>query len=243
MWECTARHCRLGLFQDSDSAGDLDDSKSPRGGGGVHVSSEVERSFLYVGCAINNLQFHTAPLNLRLSHWISVSARMVFPLLISGIWLSKSHTLLQSIQEHGSASCVINTVKNIPTKERINSLTHREILVGQLLIASHQRQTFLASMPCFIFKDNEAAIKMIIKGRSSTMRHVSRTHRVALGRLFDRINLDLPKSKSNMSIPKVNSPTFEPRAVSLVMSGTIFSFCSTLFEQSNGFLQPCEQSN
>ena len=69
---------------------------------------------------------------------------------------------------------------------------------------------------------------MIIKGRSSTMRHLSRTHRVALGRLFDRINLDLPKSKSNMSTPKTNSPTFEPRAVSLVMSGTIFSFCSTL---------------
>ena len=33
-------------------------------------------------------------------------------------------------------------------------------------------------------------IKMIIKGRSPTMRHVSRTHRVALDWLFDRIYLD-----------------------------------------------------
>ena len=41
-----------------------------------------------------------------------------------------------------------------------------------------------------IFEDNEAVIKMIIKGRSPTMRHVSRTHRVALDRLFDRINLE-----------------------------------------------------
>ena len=41
-----------------------------------------------------------------------------------------------------------------------------------------------------VFEDNEAVIKMIIKGRSPTMRHVSRTHRVALDRLFDRINLD-----------------------------------------------------
>ena len=32
----------------------------------------------------------------------------------------------------------------------------------------------------YIFEDNEAVIKMIIKGRSPTMRHVSRTHRVAL---------------------------------------------------------------
>ena len=42
----------------------------------------------------------------------------------------------------------------------------------------------------YVFEDNEAVIKMIIKGRSPTMTHVSRTHRVALDWLFDRINLD-----------------------------------------------------
>ena len=42
----------------------------------------------------------------------------------------------------------------------------------------------------YVFEENEAVIKMIIKGRSPTMRHVSRTHRVALDWLFDRINLD-----------------------------------------------------
>ena len=40
----------------------------------------------------------------------------------------------------------------------------------------------------YVFEDNEAVIKMIIKGRSPTMRHVSRTHRVALDWSFDRIN-------------------------------------------------------
>ena len=45
-----------------------------------------------------------------------------------------------------------------------------------------------------IFEDNEAVIKMIIKGRSPTMRNVSRTHRVALDWLFDRTNLD-PKNQ------------------------------------------------
>ena len=43
----------------------------------------------------------------------------------------------------------------------------------------------------YVFEDNEA---VIIKGRSPTMRHVSRTHRVGLDWLFDRINLD-PKIK------------------------------------------------
>ena len=42
----------------------------------------------------------------------------------------------------------------------------------------------------YVFEDNEAVIKMIIKGRSPSMRHVSRTHRVALDWLFDMINLD-----------------------------------------------------
>ena len=42
----------------------------------------------------------------------------------------------------------------------------------------------------YVFEDNEAVIKMITKGRSPTMRHVSRTHRVALDWSFDRINLE-----------------------------------------------------
>ena len=42
----------------------------------------------------------------------------------------------------------------------------------------------------FVFEGKEAVIKMIILGRSPTMRHVSRTHRVALDWLFDKINLD-----------------------------------------------------
>ena len=42
----------------------------------------------------------------------------------------------------------------------------------------------------YVFEDNEAVIKMIIRDRSPTMRQVSRTHRVALDRLFDRVNLE-----------------------------------------------------
>ena len=59
----------------------------------------------------------------------------------------------------------------------------------------------------YICEDNEAVIKMIIKGRSLTMRHVSRTHRVALDWLFDRINLT-PRSKSNTLTPRTNSQTY-----------------------------------
>ena len=69
-----------------------------------------------------------------------------------------------------------------------------------------------------VFEDNEAVIKMIIKGRSPTMRHVSRTHRVA-GCSIESIWI--PKPKSNTSTPKTNSQTFKPKAISHVMSGII----------------------
>ena len=56
--------------------------------------------------------------------------------------------------------------------------------ISSNVLSSHQE-----ALLC-VFEDNEAVIKMVIKGRSPTMRHVSRTHRVALVWLFDRINLD-----------------------------------------------------
>ena len=52
-------------------------------------------------------------------------------------------------------------------------------------VQSENREALL-----YVFEDNEAVIKMITKGTSPTMRHVSRTHRVALDWLFDRVNLD-----------------------------------------------------
>ena len=53
-------------------------------------------------------------------------------------------------------------------------------------IPSNTTNSGSSAMLC-VFEDNEAVIKMIIKGRSPTMRHVSRTHRVTLDWLFDRI--------------------------------------------------------
>ena len=51
----------------------------------------------------------------------------------------------------------------------------------------------------YVFEANEAVIKMIIKGRSPTMRHVSRTHRVALDWLVDRIILDYIDTKNQFA--------------------------------------------
>ena len=42
----------------------------------------------------------------------------------------------------------------------------------------------------FVMEDNDAVIKMTIKGRSPTLRHVARTHRVDLDWLFERVRTD-----------------------------------------------------
>ena len=81
-----------------------------------------------------------------------------------------------------------------------------------------------SSAMLYVFEDNEAVIKMIIKGRNSTMKHVSRTHRVALDWLFDRINWD-PKIQIRHN--DTNSQTCWLKGISHVMSGTIFFMCST----------------
>ena len=80
---------------------------------------------------------------------------------------STPHTIQKRKQSQG----VINDLDNVDfIPSNVNS-SHQEALL-------------------YVFEDNEAVIKMITKGRSPTMRHVSRTHRVALDWLFVRINLD-----------------------------------------------------
>ena len=72
----------------------------------------------------------------------------------------------------------------------------------------------------YVFEDNEAVIKMIMKGRSPTMRHVSRTHRVALYWLFDRINLD-PKIQIKYIDTKNQLADILTKGISHEMNGII----------------------
>ena len=78
----------------------------------------------------------------------------------------------------------------------------------------------------YVFEDNEAVIKMIIKGGSSTLRHMSRTHRVSLDWLFDRINLDF-KIQIRYIDTKHQLADILTKGISHVTNGTIFFICST----------------
>ena len=78
-------------------------------------------------------------------------------------------------------------VANVEKREK--SQSQIDVIRDIDLVPSNVQPVYHEAL-LYVFEDNEAVIKMIIKGRSPTMRHVSRTHRVALDWLFDRINLD-----------------------------------------------------
>ena len=93
---------------------------------------------------------------------------------------------------------VLNQNVDLSNVDQVSANAHLSEKESRLYIFRRQRidsvpsnvQSSRQEALLYVFDDNEAVIKMIIKGRSPTMRHVSRTHRVTLDWLFDRINLD-----------------------------------------------------
>ena len=187
----TAKQCRLGLFQDSDFAGDLEDSKSTSGGTlcifGRHTFVPVSwmcKKQTAVSHSSTESEIISLDAGLRLD---GIPALDLWDRIVAVLGntnqshkeqrdlsmnkrevRSTPHPIEKRKQSHG----VINDVHNVDFMPSNVNSSHQEALL-------------------YVFEDNEAVIK-IIKGRSPTMRHVSRIHRVALDWLFDRINLDLP---------------------------------------------------
>ena len=176
----TAKQCRLGLFQDSDFAGDLEDSKSTSGGTlcvfGSHTFVPVSwmcNKQTAVSHSSTESEIISLDIGLRLD---GLPALELWDLIVSVLGnvsrvSDRTGQPVIDVKKHQQSSGKINVMKNVDTVPSNVQSANREALL-------------------YVFEDNEAVIKMIIKGRSPTMRHVSRTHRVALDWLFDRINLD-----------------------------------------------------
>ena len=176
----TAKQCTLGLFRDSDLAGDLEDSKSTSGGtlcvfgshtfvpiswmckkqtAVSHSSTESEIISLDTGLRLDGLP--------ALELWDFIVSVLGNVSRVSGGSWQPDDDVLKRHKPHKKID-VMKDIDSVPSN-----------------VQSARQEALL-----YIFEDIEAVIKMIIKGRSPTMRHVNRIHRVALDWLFDRINLD-----------------------------------------------------
>ena len=88
-----------------------------------------------------------------------------------------------SHQETGAVPDSKTTAQKVRRRQKVDQLSEVDHVPTNTRSSQGESQLY-------IFEDNEAVIKMTITGRSPTMRHVSKTHRVALDWLFDRINAE-----------------------------------------------------
>ena len=221
----TAQQCRLGLFQDSDFAGDFEDSKSTSGRllciFGSHTFVHIY-SNEFISHSPTEAEIISLDAGLRMD---GIPALDLWDLVIE--LFHSSPDQLKKYKERVQGNLLRHTPSNKHTQNQTKTPIQHDILeLSNVEYDSSNAKSSLFGAMLYIFEDNEAVIKMIIKGRSPTMRHVSRTHRVALDWLFDRINL-IQSFKSYMSTPNTNSQTYWQREISHVMSGTIFSICLT----------------
>ena len=175
-----AKQCRLGLFQNSDFAGDLEDSKSTSGATLCIFGSHAFVSISWM-CKKQTSVSHIS----TGSEIISLDAGF----RLNGIPALDSWDLIVAVLDGNTHQT--NQERGDPHKSPTRKKIHGTIddLSNVDFISSNVNSSRKEAL-LYIFADNEAVIKMIIKGRSLTMRHVSRTHYVALDWMFVRINLD-----------------------------------------------------
>ena len=176
----TEKQSRLELFQDSDFAGDLEDSKSTSGETlcifGSHTFVPISwmcKKQTAVSHSSTESEIICLDTGLRLD---GLPALELWDLIVSVLGC-----VSQISDRSGQPDSDVH--KRHKSQKKIDVMEDIDFVPSN--VQSARQEALL-----YVFEDNEAVIKMIIKGRSPTMRHVSWTHRVAVDWLFDRINLD-----------------------------------------------------
>ena len=170
----TAKQCRLGLFQDSDFAGDLEDSKSTSGGVlcifGSHTFVPISwmcKKQTSVSHSSTDAEVISLDAGLRMD---GIPALDLWDLVIEVFHSSPDQTnKTKDVREPRrslSATPQSNMRKPIPTTNTKPDLTNIDHVPSSGIHSG-------SNAMLYVFEDNEAVIKMIIKGRSPTMRHVS----------------------------------------------------------------------
>ena len=139
---------------------------------------EVIHLFQWVGCARNNLQFSHSSTE---SEIISLDAGLrldgIPALDLWDLIVEVLHGNTYQSNQERSDPCSTSHISTTKTISRNDQWS------GQCWFYFFKRQLFSSGSSVVV-------IKMVIKRRNPTMRHVFRIHRVALDWLFDRINLD-----------------------------------------------------
>ena len=167
MWKTQHNKCRMGLFPDSDFAGDLEDSKSTSGGLLCMFGSQTFVPASWT-CKKQTSVSHSSTEAPALDLWDSVIEVFHSP----ANQANKARDIVE-LQGNLLQRTTLNKRNQIPTK-------HINLDLSNIDHVSSNVKPSGSNAVFFVFEDKEDVIKMIIKGPSPTMRHVSGTHRVAL---------------------------------------------------------------
>ena len=143
--------------------------------------SGVTRLCQKVGCARNKLQFHTVLQKLK-SFLLMPCLRMdgIPALNLWDLVIEIFHSVPNKIEQPKEELQGNPLQATKPNVHNPIQFKHTNVIPTNIdHIPSNTTHSGVSAM-LYVFEDNEAVIKMIIKSRSPTMRHVSRTHRVAL---------------------------------------------------------------
>ena len=160
----TAKQCRLGLFQDSGFAGDLEDSKSTSGGTlcvfGSHTFVPIScmcKKQTAVSHSSTESEIISLDTGLRLDGLLALELWDLIVSFFGSVSQISDRTgqPVNDVKKHQTSRGKINVMKDIDSVPSNVQSSHQEVLLN-------------------VSENNEAVIKMIIKGRSPTMRHVSR---------------------------------------------------------------------
>ena len=167
-----AQHCRLGLFQDSDFAGDLEESKSTSSGVLFIFESRTFVPISWV-CKKQTSVSHSSTESEIISLDV-VCVWMVYLHSTCGIWSLKCWERLKEYQNQPKRAHRKPGVE-IQSTPKIKRVLDQNVDLSNMDQVPSNAHLSEKELQLYIFEDNEAVIKMIIKGRSPTMRHVSRT--------------------------------------------------------------------
>ena len=179
----TAQQCRFGLFQDSDFARFLEDSKSTSGGIQCVFGC---RTFVRISwmCKKQTSVSHSSTedeiVSLHAGFRMDGTPALDLWGLVKEVFHCSLNQLNTKGQVLGNLSRDTTSNKHTQNKTKVPTQHDNFDLNNVDCVPSNAKFCRFGAMLCN-FEDNEAVIQMIMKGRIPTMRHVSRTHRVALG--------------------------------------------------------------
>ena len=222
----TAKQCRLGLFQDSDFAGDLEDSKSTSGG--TLCVLEVIHLVQSVGCVRNKLQFHTVQQNPKSSLWTLDWDWTGFLLSSYGIWL---FLFLEARLRLQRERCVLLSLTEV------KDLKGKPTCWTTLIVFPQTSNLRIKRLCCMCLKTTKQWSRWSLKEGVTQWPTELRLIGCSIELTWTQ------KSKSSTSTPITNFLTSSPKEVSHVMSGIICCACSISPKRWRNDLNAIQEKN